>query len=29
MSFEMVAGALLGIMLFSYFAYALLHIEEL
>jgi|GEM_PF-2394849 hypothetical protein len=29
MNFEMVAGAVLGIALFSYFAYALLHIEEL
>ncbi len=29
MSFEIVAGAVLSIALFSYFAYALLHIEEL
>jgi len=29
MNFEMAAGAVLGIALFFYFAYALLRIEEL
>jgi hypothetical protein len=29
MSFEMIVGTVLGITLLSYFAYALLHIEEL